>query len=119
MCKLCKSSYNSKEYQRNYKKQKRETDIEFRLKDNLKTRLNSCVKLRKKNKFINELGCDISTFRLHLENKFTPEMNWDNYGTYWEVDHIHPLSKSGSFHYTNTQPLTVKENREKSAKIVK
>ncbi len=34
-----------------------------------------------------------------------------------EIDHIHPLSKEGSFHYTNTQPLTVKDNRIKSNKI--
>ena len=45
-------------------------------------------------------------------------MNWDNYGSYWEIDHIKPLSKGGSFHYTNTQPLTVKENRRKGAKYL-
>lgn len=26
----------------------------------------------------------------HLESQFTPEMSWDNYGTYWEIDHIIP-----------------------------
>ena len=45
-------------------------------------------------------------------------MNWDNYGSYWEVDHIIPLSKGGSFHYSNTQPLTIRENREKSDRII-
>ena len=43
-------------------------------------------------------------------------MNWDNYGEYWEIDHIYPLSKGGSFHYINTQPLTVLENQIKSNK---
>lgn len=26
----------------------------------------------------------------HLESQFTPLMSWDNYGTYWEIDHIIP-----------------------------
>lgn len=26
----------------------------------------------------------------HLESQFTPEMNWNNYGEYWEIDHIIP-----------------------------
>ena len=44
-------------------------------------------------------------------------MNWDNYGKMWEIDHIFPLSRGGSFHYTNTQPLTILENRTKSNNI--
>lgn len=28
--------------------------------------------------------------REHLESQFTPSMSWDNYGTYWEIDHIIP-----------------------------
>ncbi len=31
----------------------------------------------------------------HLESQFTPEMNWDNYGTYWHIDHIIPLAYYG------------------------
>lgn len=26
----------------------------------------------------------------HIESQFTPLMSWDNYGTYWEIDHIIP-----------------------------
>lgn len=49
-------------------------------------------------------------------------MSWENYGTYWEVDHILPLANycltdRGTFrrliHYTNLQPLTVAANRRK------
>jgi len=54
---------------------------------------------------------------LYLEQQFTLNMNWDNYGKYWEVDHIYPLSKGGSFNYKNTQPLTINENRVKSNKL--
>lgn len=31
-------------------------------------------------------------FRQHLEQQFTPEMTWENYGSYWQVDHIIPRS---------------------------
>ena len=46
-------------------------------------------------------------------------MSWENYGIYWEIDHIKPLSKGGSFHYKNTQPLTIPANRSKSNKYEK
>lgn len=36
----------------------------------------------------------------HLESQFTPEMNWDNYGTYWEIDHIIPKNL---FNYESEQ----------------
>jgi 5-methylcytosine-specific restriction endonuclease McrA len=44
-------------------------------------------------------------------------MNWDNYGTHWEIDHTIPLSKNGSFHYTNTTPMTISENRSKGNRV--
>ena len=44
-------------------------------------------------------------------------MCWSNYGGYWEIDHIIPISKGGIFHYSNTQPLPVNKNREKSDRI--
>ena len=53
----------------------------------------------------------------YLENKFTTGMSWDNLGE-WEIDHILPVSKGGSFHYTNTQPLWMRENRQKSNKLI-
>mgnify|MGYP001591990549 FL=1 len=74
---------------------------------------------------IEYLGCTIEEYRTHLELKFTPEMNWENYGSYWEIDHIKPIDSFNlndpdelikCFHYTNTQPMFWKDNREKSNK---
>ena len=62
---------------------------------------------------IKYLGCTFNEYSEYLENQFNENMSWENYGEYWEIDHIIPLSKGGSFHYTNTQPLSVRENREK------
>ena len=62
----------------------------------------------------------MNEYKIYLEKRFDQHMTWDNYGKdgYWEIDHTHPLSKGGSFHYTNTQPLSIIENREKGDKIL-
>lgn len=40
------------------------------------------------------LGYTIEDLKNHLENKFTKKngYTWENYGTYWEIDHIIPAS---------------------------
>ena len=52
-------------------------------------------------------------------------MNWDNYGTYWVMDHIIPLSSATNedelyklCNYTNLQPLEKIANIKKSDKIL-
>jgi len=62
------------------------------------------------------LGIDAKGYKQYLENLFVEGMSWDNHGE-WEIDHIHPISKGGTFYYTNTQPLWKKENRKKSNKL--
>ena len=67
--------------------------------------------------------------REHLETQFDDKMSWDNYGTYWHVDHIFPQSKMpyDSFEHpnfqkawalSNLQPLEAIENIKKGAKIL-
>ena len=55
-------------------------------------------------------------------------MSWDNYGNYWEIDHKIPCDyfnlenmeeQKQCFHYSNTQPLEVSQNRIKSNKWMK
>lgn len=38
------------------------------------------------------LGYSAEELVAHLESKFKPEMNWNNYGKYWHIDHIKPKS---------------------------
>lgn len=109
------------ELNKNYYKQRRLTDIEFKLHCYLRNRINQAIhtyNFKKEDTSIEELGCSIKEYVLYLESQFTGKMSWDNYGIYWEVDHIHPISKGGSFHYTNTQPLTIEENRKKGNKYL-
>jgi len=77
----------------------------------------------KSDKTVNLLGCTIDEYKEYLKSKFTNKMSWDNYGSYWEIDHIIPMSlfdlskphnQVQAFHYTNTQPLTVFDNRSKN-----
>jgi len=75
---------------------------------------------------IEHLGCDIDFLKKWLEYNFTEQMTWENYGTYWHVDHVIPCSKfdlttddniSNCFRWTNLQPLKGLLNIMKQNKI--
>lgn len=38
------------------------------------------------------VGYTAEELKQHLERHFLPEMNWDNYGSYWHIDHVKPKS---------------------------
>ena len=120
-CKECKKAYLSlpkhKEVRNAWKRKKRHTDPTFRLMDNIRVRIQALLKSKEPGKTNEIIGCSPQEWVVYLEQQFGSKMNWDNYGEYWEVDHIQPLSKGGSFHYKNTQPLTVSKNRSKSDKL--
>ena len=73
------------------------------------------------------VGYTVNDLIKHLESKFDDKMSWDNYGSYWEVDHIKPRSL---FNYicpedkefkecwelSNLQPLEAIENMKKGNK---
>jgi hypothetical protein len=111
---------------KNYILKKRKIDINFKLKEQLRSRLYKALKGNPKLETTMELiGCSIEKFRQHLESKFTKGMSWQNYGK-WHIDHIKPcasfnLSKPEEqrkcFNYKNLQPLWAKDNLEKSNKI--
>ena len=110
----------TREYAKKYSKVKYKTDPIYRFKSNMRTHLNVRLKgflKRKEGKTLNYIGCDWETFITHLESQFDEKMTWENYGKYWELDHIKPLSKGGTFHFKNTQPLPVIENRRKYNKF--
>jgi len=96
---------------------RRRKDPNTRLKEALRTRIYNSIKDNKDRSTLEYLGCNINQYKSHLELQFTPEMTWENWGTYWEIDHNIPLSKGGTFHFSNTQPLTITENRQKSNKM--
>lgn len=71
-------------------------------------------------------GYDSLELRAHLESQFTPNMSWDNYGTYWVVDHIIPrhtfdqrnkVEVAMCWALPNLQPLERHKNNKKGSKI--
>ena len=101
--------------------QKREryaSDINFKLKELLRSRLSAALKNNQKvGSAISDLGCSIEELKIHLESQFLPNMSWDNHGLgpgTWQIDHICSLYKFSlidknqfleACHYSNLQPL--------------
>ncbi len=116
-----KESYNEK--CRNYIKNRKENDPLYRLSCNIRGLIANSFKgqfTKKAKKTIEILGCSFEEFKTHIQNQFTDVMNWDNYSTYWQLDHIKPISWAKSEqdvydlnHYTNFQPLYWKDNISK------
>lgn len=134
-CKACRcpnhktwGKLDRKEYMRRYVKNRRHNDINFKMACNMRRRVRCAISrggYSKSARLSEYLGCDWSTFKQHIESKFTEGMSWYNHGD-WHLDHIKPLClfnlsnkeemlKAG--HYTNLQPLWAKDNLSKGSKF--
>ncbi len=114
------------------RRNRRKTNINFRLSCNLRIRINQALKGNSKSKKSNELlGCTIKELKNHIESQFTKGMSWDNHGRgdkgkkEWHIDHIKPcalfdLRKKSEqlkcFNFKNLQPLWAEDNLRKSVK---
>lgn len=101
-------------------------DPYYRLSMNMYSLINACLsgQIKESLSLYQRCGYTTQQLRQHIESQFTSEMNWSNYGSYWEVDHIEPRIK---FYYesyndeqfkqcwalSNLRPLTVKENQSR------
>lgn len=110
----------------------RRADPKYRVRKNQAKRIRESIrnylKFKKKHEHTMKLiGCNIQELVEYLEKQFKLGMTWDNYGTYWHIDHIRPIASfnlenpeelNQCFYYTNLQPLTAQENLEKGDKIL-
>lgn len=100
--------------------------IDYKIKNNTKIRIRRLIgrSSDRGSKTFDRVGLpNVEALKKHLEGKFKPGMNWENYGFRgWHIDHIKPLSKfdltdpkqlEKAFHYTNLQPLWWHENLSK------
>lgn len=110
-----------KSWENSYVKARKQKDPQYKLKSILRLRLLDAFKrhinggtVSNKHSARELLGCDINTALLHIEQQFLPEMNWQNHGKVWELDHIRPcasynllseLDVRECFNYKNLQPL--------------
>ena len=108
---------------------KYDTDILFRLKQNVRNRIKDFLKsknIRKHNKTFDIVGCSPKELKNYLEKQFKAGMTWENHGFYgWHIDHKLPLSSGKTeeeilklCHYTNLQPLWGDDNLKKGNKII-
>ena len=152
-CKICdrelyRSYYNNNrksviEQKRAYQEQnrvkinkrerlRRRSNAELRVADNCRRTI--CHNLKKQGatkggRTFSALPYTPSDLVEHLEKQFDDKMNWDNYGSYWDVDHIYPQSllpcsslEDENFQkcwaLENLQPLEKIANIKKSNKIL-
>lgn len=126
-----KKKYNAEHIEENLRwhREKRKTDVGFRLLGVLRCRLRMALNgLTKCARTMEMLGCSTDELRKHLELQWRDGMTWENYGgrSGWQIDHIIPcasfdLTKEEEqrkcFHFSNLQPLGSKENRAKGTKV--
>lgn len=116
--------------QRKRERERRATDPSFRLMKNMRRGVASICQRQgtiKNTRTAELIGCSVDEFINHLERNFKRGMSWENYGTYWHVDHVLPCASfdhadpkqvKQCWHWTNLKPLKAKDNLKKSDKIV-
>ena len=116
---------NNKESQNAWYAEKRKDPL-YRLAHNLRSRLYDFLKGKIKHKNTESLtGCSFEDLKKYLESQFEPGMTWENYGSYWSVDHKEPfisidpndkIAIERITHYSNLRPLLIEENSRKATK---
>jgi len=145
-CESCRPTFQ-KNKRKAYEFNRRNSDVQYRVKNNISRSIREMLKLRdsqKRNRAVaNYLPYSLSELIVHLESNFETWMNWGNYGIYqakiwkdddiatwtWQIDHVIPHS---SFDYhqmdepafakcwslENLRPLSAKSNIHKSNKLL-
>jgi len=120
--KICVSCYPKflTEQKTEWCKNEHNTNMNYRIKKSLAARLRNV--LVKNDSTMNYIGCNIQYLREWFEYNFTIEMNWDNYASYWSIDHIIPTfkfdltledEKFKCCNWSNLMPVTIKYNSSK------
>lgn len=119
-CRKCRNKKNTSSYL------SKEGNIEYR-REYMRVYMSDKYKNSDDYKIYNKILRNIrvlfnnNKFKSEFELKFTGDMNWDNYGTYWEIDHIFPALKMIRLGYNideindikNIRPLRISENRSR------
>jgi 5-methylcytosine-specific restriction endonuclease McrA len=124
----------TKARKRKYHRERLLRDIGFSLNDATGRSIRSAIKGRtvygtRSTWWQKALGYTSADLRKHLEGQFTDNMNWENHGTLWEIDHIVPLARfriinidcddfKAAWALSNLRPLLKHMNRAKGAKHV-
>jgi hypothetical protein len=116
------------EYHRQWKSEKRQTDICYKLKDNVSRRIRSALNgntkwgRKKSEKTQDLLGCSIENLKCRLESFWEIGMTWENYGRVWHMDHTIPcafwkldnsVESKLCWNFRNIQPMWAFTNKSK------
>lgn len=95
---------NNRETICNKRKIKYSTDVDYRLNRVMSSSLYTSLKQNKTEQhWENMVSYSFQKLKEHIESQFTPEMSWDNYGEYWEIDHIIPKNLFNFSDFTDKQ----------------
>jgi hypothetical protein len=130
-CKKCRKKL-TKEYDKvyNYKRSKEENRKKYK-----KRRLYYCMSARVRQslkngkgreKWTDLVGYSVNKLKRHLENQFKENMDWNNYGSIWEIDYIKPIASFDINSYedddfkecwslNNLRPLSCHKNRSRGS----
>lgn len=76
-----------------YERKRRRENPSFRISSAMKTAVWKSLRGGKKySKWEDLVGYKFKDLKKHLGNQFNKNMNWKNYGSYWSIDHIKPIS---------------------------
>lgn len=121
-----------RETQNRYCANRRQTDPEYKMLSNIRTRIAIAIRNTKSHKITGTtklIGCTIAELRKHLERQFLPGMSWENWSrTGWHIDHIVPCAcfdlsfpnqQMECFNYKNLRPVWAVDNLKKGAKLIR
>ena len=129
ICRICerekKRTLEVRLKNRAYEKKRRQQNPLHRLRLNISNAILKALTRGKSDKagqsILQFLGYTISELKLHITLLFDEHMTWENYGTYWHLDHIIPQSdlpytsmKDDNFKQcwdlSNLRPLEARQN---------
>ena len=118
-----------KNYKKRYMRKRRESDINFKLICNIRTRTNKAFKsqnVRKTNKTIDLRGRSTEFFRRWIIHQLYGDMTSENYGSTRQIDHCLSIAAFNlldendmkkCFNWVNLRPMYSTENNLKGSKI--
>ena len=115
-------------YIREYKKKKKESDPSYSIYENCRKRIWKVLRVNKKNSTNELLGCSKRFYEMWINFTLINQdvMNWNNYGKYWDIDHVVPINSfdiqneqklKECFNWRNTRALDKEANYKKKDKI--
>ena len=109
-----------------YLRDKRQTDPNYKISVTCRNRIKKLVKGEHRTSTL--IDCSKEFLMEWLKSNFTPEMTFENHGSYWHIDHVIPckhfdLTNEAQlkmcFHWSNLQPLKATTNLSKRDTINK